>query len=43
MSADAETGYRQVLEVFADAIQSEPNDAVTESWKVEISGGNIVP
>ena len=43
LRADAETGYRQVLEVFADAIQSEPNEAVTQSWNVEISGGNIVP
>ena len=43
LSADAETGYRQVLEVFADAIQSEPNEAVPQSWNVEISGGNIVP
>ena len=43
LCADAETGYRQVLEVFADAIQSEPNKAVTQSWNVGISGGNIVP
>ena len=43
LRADAETGYRQVLEVFADAIQSEPNKAVTQSWNVGISGGNIVP
>lgn len=42
LRADAETGYRQVLEVFADAIQSEPNKAVTQSWNVGISGGNIV-
>lgn len=41
LCADAETGYRQVLEVFADAIQSEPNKAVTESWNVNISGENI--
>lgn len=25
-------GYRQVIEVFADAIQSKPESAVTESW-----------
>ena len=43
LRADAETGYRQVLEVFADAIQSEPNKAVTQSWNVGISGGSIVP
>lgn len=42
LRAEAETGYRQVLEVFADAIQSEPNKAVTQSWNVGISGGNIV-
>lgn len=40
---DTETGYRQVLEVFADAIQSKPHKAVTESWNVAFSGGNIVP
>jgi len=43
LGADAETDYRQVLEVFADAIQSEPHKAVTQSWNVNISGGNIVP
>ena len=36
-------GYRQVLEVFADAIQSEPERAVTNSWGVKISDGNIAP
>lgn len=43
LRVDTETGYRQVLEVFADAIQSEPNKAVTQSWNVGISDGNIVP
>lgn len=43
LRADAETGYRQVLEVFADAIQSEPPRAVTNSWDVKISDGNIAP
>lgn len=38
---DTKTGYRQVLEVFADAIQSKPHKAVTESWNVNISGENI--
>lgn len=41
LRVDAETGYRQVVEVFADAIQSKPEKAVTESWKVAISGDNI--
>ena len=41
LGADTETGYRQVLEVFADAIQSKPHKAVTESWNVNISGENI--
>lgn len=43
LRTDTETGYRQVLEVFADAIQSEPHKAVTQSWNVEFSGGNIAP
>jgi hypothetical protein len=43
LRTDPETGYRQVLEVFADAIQSEPHKAVTNSWKVDISGDNIAP
>ena len=43
LRADAETRYRQVLEVFADAIQSEPPRAVTSSWEVDISGDNIAP
>lgn len=41
LCVDAETGYRQVVEVFADAIQSKPEKAVTESWKVAISDDNI--
>ena len=43
LRADAETRYRQMLEVFADAIQSEPPRAVTSSWEVDISGDNIAP
>ena len=43
LRTDTETGYRQVLEVFADAIQSEPEKAVTNSWGVRISEGNIAP
>lgn len=30
-------GYQQVLEVFAEAIQSEPADAVGESWKINLN------
>ena len=29
-------GYRQVIEVFADAIQSKPAEAVKESWGVNL-------
>lgn len=42
LRVDEGTGYRQVVEIFADAIQSEPYRAVTDSWKVKISDGNIV-
>ena len=38
-----ENGYLQVVEVFAEAIQSKPLGAVTDSWGVNIdSNGNIV-
>lgn len=34
--------YRQVIEVFAEAIQSSPSDAVTDSWQVTLDdSGNI--
>ena len=33
--------YYQVLEVFADAIQSIPAEAVTDSWKVTVTNGVI--
>lgn len=37
-----EEGYVQVLEVFADAIQSKPSKAASDSWKVTIdANGNI--
>ena len=37
-----ENGYMQVLEIFAEAIQSRPHDAVTDSWNVSIdANGNI--
>lgn len=37
----AEDGYQQVVEVFADAIQSKPVHAVTDSWGVTIANGKI--
>jgi hypothetical protein len=38
-----ENGYSQVVEVFAEAIQSKPLSAVTDSWGVNVdSNGNIV-
>jgi hypothetical protein len=43
LDVDESTGYRQVLEVFADAIQSKPAKAVTQSWGVSISGDRISP
>lgn len=37
-----ENGYLQVLEAFAEAIQSEPQNAVTNSWGVTLDfNGNI--
>lgn len=34
-------GKRQVVEVFAEAIQSEPQDAMKESWGVIVTDGII--
>lgn len=35
-------GYQQVIEVFAEAMQSKPTNAVTDSWKVSLdANGNI--
>ena len=34
-------GYRQVVEVFAEAIQAEPDEAVTSSWGVTIANDVI--
>ena len=34
-------GYRQVVEVFADAIQSLPEKAAEDSWQVSIEDGEI--
>ena len=37
-----ENGYMQVIEVFAEAIQSKPYNAVINSWKVSMdANGNI--
>lgn len=36
-----EDEYRQVVDVFAEAIQSVPEKAVEESWGVTIEGGSI--
>ena len=37
-----ENGYMQVIEVFSEAIQSRPNNAVINSWKVSMdANGNI--
>ncbi len=37
-----EDGYKQVVEVFAEAIQSKPAGAVTESWGVSIDGSGKI-
>ena len=43
LQEDEENGYLQVIEVFAEAIQSKPTNAVTNSWNVTLdSGGNII-
>ena len=42
IALNAEDGYTQVIEVFAEAIQSQPTNAVVNSWKVTLdSDGNI--
>lgn len=42
LETDAD-GYMQVLDVFAEAIQSKPYNAVTNSWNVSIdTNGNII-
>lgn len=38
-----EVTYRQVVEVFAEAIQSEPPEAISEAWGVTISENSVVP
>jgi len=38
----SDEGYYQVIEVFAEAIQAEPADAVTEAWGVTVDvNGNL--
>lgn len=37
-----ENGLLQVVEVFAEAIQSRPEAAVKSSWKAETENGNII-
>lgn len=37
-----ENGYLQVIEVFAEAIQSEPRKAVTSSWKVTLDTSDYI-
>lgn len=36
------TKVKQVVEVFAEAIQAEPGDAANEAWGVTVSGGKII-
>lgn len=38
----AEGGYTQVIEVFAEAIQSQPTNAVVDSWKVTLDSNGII-
>lgn len=40
LEADAD-GNRQVIDVFAEAIQAEPTNAVTSAWKVTLSDTTI--
>lgn len=35
-------GYRQVVEVFAEAIQAQPASAVTGSWGVTLNGSGYI-
>ena len=37
-----EDGNLQVVEVFAEAIQSKPASAVTDSWKVTVDSNGII-
>lgn len=42
LTQDAENDRYQVIEVFADAIQSEPEKAVTGSWGVTLSDDGTI-
>lgn len=42
LEQDPDTGYRQVLEVFSEAIQSEPTKAVSNSWHVTIDANGYI-
>lgn len=43
MELAKEDGYLQVVEVFAEAIQSKPGNSVESSWGVKLDGeGNII-
>ena len=42
ITLEKEDGYLQVIEVFADAIQSKPAEAVTTSWGVTLDGDKII-
>ena len=42
LEVDEETGYMQVIEVFAEAIQSRPKDAVETRWLVEVDDTSII-
>lgn len=37
-----ENGYVQVIEVFAEAIQSKPDNAATDSWGVNIDSNGYI-
>ena len=37
-----EDGYLQVVEVFAEAIQAKPQNAVTQSWGVTLNSDGII-
>ena len=36
-----EDGYKQVVDIFGEAIQAEPTTAVTDSWHVTLSGTTV--
>ena len=41
LNFDDDDGSKQVVEIFAEAIQSKPEEAVENSWKVTVTDGNI--